>query len=250
MLLGLSPAAMAAPSIYIKDYDWGKVKLSLDYGKNKNNTRYHGIAYLLNASGKEINKTKISGCTFGGKISDLPKYLQEKKLMAVQEVGEENAAISILSECGAQNYWHTYVLTAKCTAAVEDTSAATVDKNRIHYSIYYGFGARRKSVPMTLVIDPSSNIKVSPPEYSEFRNQPITAALAAKHMRDFRYISNNFSAESFDGNKEVKFLRKENDINSAGVDNTYQIPLTYAGIEQYISGLDKKIDSSSHVVCK
>lgn len=259
LLWTINASAFAGDSDIIKHYDWGQVKVSVSYDKPKDNTKYHGTANLMDEKGKVINTIKISGCTFGGKILNLKNYLVDRGFLKIIPMQKNAVALSVLSGCGAQNYWSTYVMTEKSSAsATKMINPPDIKDSIIPYDIYYGYGSRREAVPMSLAVDTDNNIKIQPPEFSTLKDNAIAAALAAKHMRDFRYVSENFSEESFNYDERVQYLLQEakSELDSRAnfnpetyVDDTYGIPLNYKGLKGFIHTLPKTADYGAIVNC-
>ncbi len=259
LLWTINASAFAADSTIVKNYDWGQIKISLNYDNPKDNTQYHGTANLMDNKGGIVNAIKISGCTFGGKIPSLKSYLTERDVLKIVPIQKNAVVISVLSGCGAQNYWNVYAITDKCTAsAAKMINLPEIKDNIIPYNIYYGYGARREAVPMSLVVGIDNHIKVQPPKIATLKDNAIAAALAAKHMLDFGYVSENFSEQSFNDDERIQYLRQEakytadspaNFNSETYIDDTYGIPLNYMGLKDFIQTLPKATDHGATVNC-
>lgn len=103
---------------------------------------------------------------------------------------------------------------------------------------------------MTLIVDADGLIKTKPTSYNQFKNQPIAAALAAKHMHDFRYVSENFTPQAFDTDKEVEYLRNDAKSLPQGIDDMYGITFSYSALEKFIAKLNKSPDFGGSVICR
>lgn len=263
-IIGYCNLAYAAPEKrkwvvnFTEEMQYNKLNFNLYYIKAKDNTEYTGSIVLQDKLGNTLNQMNIRGCTFGGIIPNLKDYLKQRKFLQITPIQKNAVVVSVISNCGAQNYWNNYVVTDKCIANGETrTSSSRMKDNIIPYSINYGFGARREAVPMYFIVSTDNYVKIQPPEFKDVQNRSIFAALAAKHMRDFRYVSENFTPESFNNDERIKYLLDEaratasqsNFNENTYIDDMYEIPLTYTSLQKYISEINSAPDYGAELSC-